>query len=102
MNQQHTIPVGPSHIELKVEMHAPDIPGWLAEKRWKELGNPIFDVESGGKYITAVHQVEKVDYGEAEQGELVWACDGCGAYSKSEKVVIEHEQVCDSIKKDKR
>lgn len=86
----------PSHIELIVVAHPHGLSQQEAERRWKGLGNEI--VEVNGREITAIAQVEKIDYdhSEAAEGELVWACDYCGAYSRSAKITEEHEKNCEA------
>lgn len=85
---------GPSHVELIVEVSAPGLSQAEAERRWKGAGNEIIEVQ--GRTITAVAQIEGVDYdhSEADEGELVWACDYCGAYSRSKVVADTHERTC--------
>lgn len=92
---------GPTHMELIVDFEAPYLRKSEAIRRFEKLGNPILDVK--GDKITSVHQIEKIIYdnSEADQGELVWMCDGCHAYSKSKAIIDEHEKACDILKKGK-
>jgi hypothetical protein len=92
---------GPSHIQLIME--ARPRPGLSMNdlvKEFKDLNNPILDVK--GRVLLAVDEIHKVDYSEsleqdknAAPGELVWACEFCWAYSKWERVTVEHEKTCD-------
>lgn len=86
---------GPSHIELVVQVQAPGLSQAEAERRWLAAGNRILDVQ--GRDITAVAQVERVPRSDedAVEGEFVWACDHCGAYSRSRTVAEHHEQTCE-------
>lgn len=87
-------PVGPTHIELEVRFEAPDLKRSEAIRRHLALGNPLLDTE--GDELIAVHQIERIyyDHREAEDGELVWQCDWCGAYSVTRHVVETHEATC--------
>lgn len=99
----HTLrTAGPTHIELKVEFTPArmSLKSGLAlykEQHMKEYGNPLFDVDEEQGSIIAVHQIEKIayDHSVADDGELVWQCESCGAYSKTKRVVDEHEKVCE-------
>lgn len=64
----------------------PDLSKNRLLKRLREIGNPVLAETDSGFLL--------VDE-EAEQGELVWACDRCGAYSRSQAVCEEHERKCD-------
>lgn len=98
MIQKNILPVGPGYIELKIEAYPHHMSSKSLASLFKEMRNPIFKVNNDS--LTAVHQVERVcyDHSEAEDGELVWACDYCGAYSKSKIVVTRHEDTCSERK----
>lgn len=92
---------GPSHIGLEIALTPVHMSLKSGKKLWEELGreyggNPIFEIDEEHGSIVAVNQIEKIayDHSEANEGELVWKCDYCGAYSKTKRVVDAHEQTC--------
>lgn len=95
MQHKHLIEGGgPSHIGLHVVFEAPDLSRKEAIKRHLAVGNPLLDTD--GDKLIAVDEVYPVHYEEeAEQFELVWACDFCGHYSRFEKVTLDHELTCE-------
>lgn len=93
---QHNISAKPTAIELIMEARPHHMSNKSLKGLFKELGNPMF--KDNGDSITAVHTLEKIkyDHSEAEEGELVWACEKCGSYSKTKQVVVNHEKLCNN------
>lgn len=89
-------PGAPSHLGLKVV--ARPRPGLTLEdliERMDDL-NPDYEVRPEGVVLEDAVYVNGnyVDHSQAVEGELVWACDHCGAYSRTKALVTAHEPIC--------
>lgn len=88
---------GPSAIGLKAV--ATPQPGLTTEdllERLGDTGQHIEDVRPEGVVLADVVYQNGLylDHSEADEGELVWACDFCGLYSRTKTLVEDHEPTC--------
>lgn len=90
------VKVGTAELTFRAEPAG----GVNLEALYKTLGNRI-DERDGKAIIT--HEAQDLmtmpaglllDHSEAAPGELVWACETCGAYSRSQAIVEGHEKGC--------
>lgn len=101
MKTNFTIQPSITHIGLKVELTPVRMSLKSGKNLWAEIskekgGNPLLRVDEEHGTLVAVDQVERVggmvhDHSKALDGEMVWICDSCGAYSKTKQIVDDHE-----------
>lgn len=88
---------GPSHLGLRAV--AQPRPGLTVDdllERFDDSDQHIEDVRPEGVILADVVYANGMylDHSEAADGELVWACDFCGMYSRTKAVVEAHEPTC--------
>lgn len=87
---------GGVRLDLEVRFEAPDLSRKEAIRRHLAAGNPLLDTD--GDDLIAVVEIGEIQYPhrEAAEGELVWVCAYCQAYSVTKYVVDVHELTCDA------
>lgn len=58
-----------------------------AQAKLESLGNQIIERDDEKRTFLVLDT-------KTNPTEIVWCCDYCGAYSKSEQVIIDHEKEC--------
>jgi hypothetical protein len=58
-----------------------------AQSKLESLGNQIIERDDEKRIFLVLDT-------KTNPTEIVWCCDYCGAYSKSEQVIIDHEKEC--------